>query len=99
VAAPEDFGPLIDAARKMRLGYLQHIVAVRARVEGDQFTYYATDEEIAALAAAGQLALALAAATGPLAAVHVHVHADLLVFTPQLAAAISAKPQGGGARG
>jgi len=99
VATPEDFGPLISAARGMRLGYLQHIVAVRAQVDGDQFSYYATDEEIAALAAAGQLALALAAATGPLAAVHVRVHADLLVFTPQQNPASSAKPSGGGVRG
>jgi hypothetical protein len=71
-AAPEDFGPLVDTANDARLGYLQHIVAVRADVDGDQFVYYATDEELLALAQGGE-AWKVA---------HLTVHADLLVFTP-----------------
>jgi hypothetical protein len=71
-AVPQDFGPLVDAARDAGLGYLQHIVAVRADVDGDQFTYYATDAELQALASSGQLPVA-----------HVPVHANLLVFTPR----------------
>ena len=71
-ASPQDFGPLVDAARDAGLGYLQHIVAVRADVDGDQFTYYATDAELQALASSGQLPVA-----------HVPVHANLLVFTPR----------------
>ena len=47
---PEDFGPLVAAAREAGLGNLQHIVAVRADVDGDQFIYYATDDELLALA-------------------------------------------------
>ena len=83
-ASPQDFSPLVDAARDAGLGYLQHIVAVRADADGDQFTYYATDEELQALAASGQLPVA-----------HLPVHADLLVFTPRPAASGT----GGGARG
>jgi hypothetical protein len=45
---------------------------VRADVDGDQFTYYATDAELQALASSGQLPVA-----------HVPVHANLLVFTPR----------------
>src|SRR6266700_2080276 len=71
-AVPQDFGPLVDAARDAGLGYLQHIVAVRADVDGDQFTYYATDAELQALATSGQLPVA-----------HVPVHANLLVFIPR----------------
>jgi hypothetical protein len=70
-AWPQDFGPLIAAARDAGLSYLQHIVAVRAPVDGDQFSYYATDDDLAALAAAGD--------GWPVA--HLRVHADLLVFT------------------
>ena len=51
--SPQDHGPLVDAARAAGLGYLQHIVAVRAAVDGDRFTYYATDAELQALAARG----------------------------------------------
>ncbi len=83
-ASPQDFSPLVDAARDAGLGYLQHIVAVRADADGDQFTYYATDEELQALASSGQLPVA-----------HLPVHADLLVFTPRPAASGT----GGGARG
>ena len=82
-ASPQDFGPLVDAARDAGLGYLQHIVAVRADVEGDQFTYYATDAELQALATSGQLPVA-----------HVPVHANLLVFTPRQSGSGT-----GGARG
>ena len=83
---PEDFGPLVAAAREAGLGYLQHIVAVRADVDGDQFVYYATDDEL--------LALARDAAQWPVA--HLRVHADLLVFTPRQ---IPASAGRGGARG
>ena len=82
-ASPQDFGPLVDAARDAELGYLQHIVAVRADVDGDQFTYYATDAELQALASSGQLPVA-----------HVPVHANLLVFTPRQPGSAA-----GGARG
>jgi hypothetical protein len=83
--SPQDHGPLVDAARAAGLGYLQHIVAVRAAVDGDRFTYYATDAELQALAARGELAVA-----------HLPVHADLLVFTPRPAGSGAG---GGGARG
>ncbi len=83
VTAPEDFGPLVVAARDAGLGYLQHIVAVRADTSGDQFTYYATDDELLTLAQAGQ----------PWAVAHLRVHADLLVFTAR-----QGPPGGGGAR-
>jgi hypothetical protein len=82
-ASPQDFGPLVDAARDTGLGYLQHIVAVRADVDGDQFTYYATDAELQALATSGQLPVA-----------HLPVHANLLVFTPRQSGSGT-----GGARG
>lgn len=68
-AAPEDFGPVVTAARTAGLGYLQHIVAVRAAVDGDQFTYYASAEEARAL-------------TRRTARTHRRAHQDLLVFTP-----------------
>jgi len=84
---PEDFGPLVAAAREAGLGYLQHIVAVRADVDGDQFVYYATDDEL--------LALARDAARRRVA--HLRVHADLLVFTPRQIPAGSRA--GGGPRG
>jgi hypothetical protein len=72
VTTPEDFTPVVDAAAGTGLGYLQHIVAVAADVDGDRFTYHATDEEL----------LSLARATGAHEFVlHVKVHADLLVFS------------------
>lgn len=86
---PEDFGPLVAAAGAAGFGYLQHIVAVRADVDGEQgdrFVYYATDAEL--------LALARDAAQWRVA--HLRVHADLLVFTPRQTAAGSGR---GGARG
>jgi len=87
--SPQDHGPLVDAAHDAGLGYLQHIVAVRADVDGDRFTYYATDAELQALAARGELAVA-----------HLPVHADLLVFTPRpLAQRAGSGAGGGGARG
>jgi hypothetical protein len=73
-ASPQDYRPLVDAAADAGLGYLQHIVAVHADVDaqdGDRFTYYATDAELAALTAGG------------VAVAHLPVHADLLVFTPR----------------
>jgi hypothetical protein len=72
----EDFGPLVAAARDAGLGYLQHIVAVRADIdseEGDRFVYYATDDEL----------LALARDTAQWGVAHLRVHVDLLVFTPR----------------
>jgi hypothetical protein len=86
LVAPEDFGPLVAAAREAGLGYLQHIVAVRAEVSGDQFVYYATEEEL----------LALAPDSEQWKVAHLRVHADLLVFTPRQTAAGSGR---GGARG
>jgi hypothetical protein len=72
---PEDFGPLVAAASRAELGYLQHIVAVEADTDGDQFVYHAvTDEELLTLAHADPEQWAVA---------HLRVHADLLVFTLQ----------------
>lgn len=95
VATPEDFTPVVEAAKKTGLGYLQHIVAVTADTDGDQFTYPATDEEL----------LALARASGAEQfVIHVTVHADLLVFSqssrPQTTPRTGrARRQGGGRRG
>jgi hypothetical protein len=80
-----DFGPLVDTAQTAHLSYLQHIVAVRADVDGDQFVYYATDEELLALATGNQ----------QWAVAHLTVHADLLVFTPREFPACSASGGGG----
>ena len=73
---PEDFGPLVAAASAAGLGYLQHIVAVAADTDGDQFVYHVTDEELLTLARANPEQWQVA---------HLRVHADLLVFTPQQA--------------
>lgn len=71
---PEDFGPLVAAASRAGLGYLQHIVAVEANTDGDQFVYYhGTDEELLTLAHANPEQWSVA---------HLRVHADLMVFTP-----------------
>jgi hypothetical protein len=70
-ATPEDFGPLVAAASAAGLGYLQHIVAVTADTDGDQFVYHVTDEELLAIAGATDRSWAVT---------HVRVHADLLVF-------------------
>ncbi|MFG2064059.1 hypothetical protein ACGFIK_21865 [Micromonospora sp. NPDC048871] len=75
---PEDFGPLVAAASEAGLGYLQHIVAVEADTDGDQFVYHVTDEELLCLAHADAEQWQVA---------HLRVHADLLVFTiPQFPA-------------
>ncbi|MFV2102132.1 hypothetical protein [Micromonospora sp. LOL_024] len=66
---PEDFSPVATAAAQAGLGYLQHIVAVTADTDGEQFAYYATDEELLTL-------------THPRWVAHLRVHADLLVFSP-----------------
>ncbi|WP_433229936.1 hypothetical protein ACQP2H_30395 [Micromonospora sp. CA-248260] len=72
---PEDFGPLVAAASRVGLGYLQHIVAVEADTDGDQFLYHlVTDEELLTLAHANPEQWQVA---------HLRVHADLLVFTPR----------------
>ncbi|MGC5054675.1 hypothetical protein ACLQ2S_24850 [Micromonospora sp. DT48] len=70
---PEDFRPLVAAASAAGLGYLQHIVAVDAEADGDQFTYFASDEELLALAA-GEDGQRWAVA-------HLRVHADCFVFS------------------
>ncbi|GIG63378.1 hypothetical protein Lfu02_77500 [Longispora fulva] len=70
---PEDFTPVVAAARNVSLGYLQHIVAVAAPVVSDEFVYFldeAVDDE-------GPHALNDEA---PAATVHLRVHADLFVF-------------------
>ncbi len=90
-AQPEDFGPLVAAARDAGLGYLQHIVAVRAGIDGEQgdrFVYYATDDEL----------LNLARDSEQWQVAHLRVHADLLVFTPPQPKQ-SGSRVGGGARG
>ena len=88
----EDFSPVVQAAAGVRLGYLQHIVAVAADTDGDAFIYHVTDEEL----------LALADATGQWQAAHLRVHADLLVFSqthrPAPRPGRSGR-QGGGRRG
>ncbi|WP_431893313.1 hypothetical protein [Micromonospora haikouensis] len=71
--APEDFGPLVAAASHAGLGYLQHVVAVEAETDGDQFVYHVTDEELLTLAHADPERWRVA---------HLRVHADLMVFTP-----------------
>ncbi|MEU7975403.1 hypothetical protein AB0B48_25535 [Micromonospora sp. NPDC049089] len=79
---PEDFGPLVAAAAAAGLGYLQHIVAVEADTDGDQFVYYhGTDEELLTLAHANPEQWSVA---------HVRVHADLMVFIPHPAPAAGA---------
>jgi len=72
VTRPEDSRPLLEAARAAGLGYLQHIVAVHADTDGDQFIYHATDEEVLGL---------LRATPGSGDAPHRRVHADLLVLS------------------
>jgi hypothetical protein len=67
--APQDFTGVVQAAAGVRLGYLQHIVAVTADADGDAFVYHVSDEEL----------LTLATARWPMA--HRRVQADLLVFS------------------
>jgi hypothetical protein len=62
---PPDTGPAVATAAAAGLGYLQHIVAVRATADGDTFTYYADPADLATL-------------TGP--ARHRRAHTDLIVF-------------------
>ena len=71
-ARPEDFSPVADAAAGTGLGYLQHIVAVTADTDGDQFVYHATDEELLTLAHQPDRDRPRLA--------HLRVHADLLIF-------------------
>ena len=89
---PEDFTPVVQAAAGVRLGYLQHLVAVAADTDGDAFIYHVTDEEL----------LALADATGQWQAAHLRVHADLFVFSQTDRPAPRPRKngrQGGGRRG
>jgi hypothetical protein len=72
LAAPENFTPVVQAAARAGLGYLQHIVAVEADTDGDAFVYHVTDEEL----------LTLSSTSGrPWPMTHLRVHADLLVFS------------------
>jgi hypothetical protein len=71
-ARPEDFSPVAAAAAGTGLGYLQHIVAVTADTDGDQFVYHATDEEL--------LTLAHHPDPDRPSVAHLPVHADLLIF-------------------
>jgi hypothetical protein len=89
-ATPEDFRPLVAAASAAGLGYLQHIVAVAADTDGDQFTYFATDEELHSLAA-GEDGQRWAVA-------HLRVHADCFVFS-QTRPRTRRHRRGGDARG
>lgn len=89
---PEDFTPVVQAAAGVKLGYLQHIVAVAADTDGDAFIYHVTDEEL----------LALADTTGQWQATHLRVHADLLVFSQTCRTTTQpgkSGRQGGGRRG
>jgi hypothetical protein len=69
---PVEVGPLVSAARAARLSYLQHIVAVHGRVNGDHVT--------APNPAPGLGRGEVAARIGDGA--HLRVHTDLLIFTP-----------------
>jgi len=80
---PEDFSPIVTAAARTGLGYLQHIVAVAADISGehgDAFVYHVHDEELLALSHARA-----ADAGQQWTVAHLRVHADLLVFTPTTA--------------
>ncbi|RNH98112.1 hypothetical protein EEZ25_27855 [Micromonospora aurantiaca] len=79
---PEDFGPLVAAASRAGLGYLQHIVAVEADTDGDQFVYHVADKELLTLAHASPEQWSVA---------HLRVHADLMVFTPHPAPAAQSR--------
>jgi hypothetical protein len=74
--AAVDFTPLVVAAAEAGLGYLQHIVAVAAEIDGDQFTYYATGADLAHLDEP---------ATDAAWYLHVRAHHDLLIFIAQTA--------------
>jgi hypothetical protein len=72
-----DLGVLVSAGDRAGFGYLQHIVAVYADTDGDQFVYYATDTDLHALT--GLHALSdTAGHSVPVA--HIRVHADLVVL-------------------
>ncbi|MBQ1050845.1 hypothetical protein KBX50_20520 [Micromonospora sp. C51] len=90
---PEDFGPLVAATSRAGLGYLQHIVAVEADTDGDQFIYHVTDEELLALVQASPEQWRVA---------HRRVHADLMIFTQRQSPAPPAsgrrRPRDGGDR-
>jgi hypothetical protein len=90
-ATPEDFSPLVTAAARVGLGYLQHIVAVGADTDGDAFVYHVTDEEL--------LTLAHHATWQRWSVAHLRVHADLLVLSQQQPPTSRRRAQGGGHRG
>jgi len=70
-AVPQDLSDVVDAAAHTGLGYLQHIVALTtADTDGDRFTYHAAPTDLATLAGGD-----------PSPAVHLRVHADLMIFT------------------
>ncbi|GAA3914039.1 hypothetical protein [Actinoplanes auranticolor] len=86
---PQDFSPVVQAAAGVGLGYLQHIVAVAADVDGDAFIYHVTDEELLSLAGGDGQRWSVA---------HLRVHADLMVFS-QLDKPRPTGRRGGGQRG
>jgi hypothetical protein len=88
-ATPQDLRPLVAAASAAGLGYLQHIVAVGADADGDQFTYFATDEDL--------LALTRGQDHHRWTVAHVRVHADCFVFS-QTRPPTPRHRRGGGAR-
>ena len=92
---PQDFTGVVQAAAGVGLGYLQHIVAVAADIDGDAFIYHVTDEELLSLAGGERQAWSLA---------HLRVHADLMVFSQLdqqrlLDGQRPAERRGGGQRG
>jgi hypothetical protein len=68
---PVEVGPPVSAARAARLSYLQHIVAVHARVDGDHVTV----PNPAPGAGGGEVAARIGDGA------HLRVHTDLLIFT------------------
>jgi SAM-dependent methyltransferase len=88
---PEDFSHVAHAAAAAGLGYLQHIVAVTADTDGDAFVYHVTDEELLTLAADN-------GAERQRSMAHLHVHADLLVFSQAQVSERTRRPRQGGGR-
>jgi len=82
-------GRIVAAATAAGLGYLQHIIAVTARITGDRLIPAATPEQIARAQAAHTAGLPI----------HLDAHADVLVFhkppPPSAAANQAATPVAG----
>jgi hypothetical protein len=86
---PQDFTPVVQAAAGVRLGYLQHIVAVAADTNGDAFIYHVSDEELLSIAGGDSRQWSVA---------HLRVHSDLMVFS-RLDKQHPTARRGGGQRG